>query len=136
MLRKKIFLTLFFCLLSGLFLAGLNIDYSHAQLKTLENLDQAGDAVYGSADAGQMREPNYVISVVGRIINVFLSVLGVIFLILLIYSGARWMMAGGNEESITKAKQTIYRAIIGLLIIAASYGISSFVVSNIVASTK
>jgi len=135
MLKKNIYFFVFFCLVSGLLFGLLNISHSYAQLDTLKTLEKAGIAAYGDADATQMQNEDYVMSVVGRIINVFLSVLGAIFLILLIYSGAMWMMAGGNEERITKAKQTIYRSIIGLIIIVASYGIASFVIKGIINST-
>jgi hypothetical protein len=135
-MQKKIvfFLTLVFFLGTLSFLI-TDIHYSQAQIEPLKVLDEAGEEAFGAAAAEEMGDKGYVVKVVARIINVFLSVLGIIFLILLIYSGALWMMAGGNEERITKAKQTIYRSIIGLIIIAASYGIATFVIKGIVAST-
>ncbi|MFA5359824.1 MAG: pilin [Patescibacteria group bacterium] len=68
-------------------------------------------------------------------INTALSLLGVIFLILMIYAGYTWMMARGEEEKVTKAKETITRAIIGLIIVVAAYAISSFVISNLESKT-
>ena len=40
---------------------------------------------------------------IGKIIQVFLGLLGVIFLILLIYAGWMWMTSQGNEEKVEKA---------------------------------
>jgi hypothetical protein len=37
------------------------------------------------------------------------------------------MTAGGDEQKVTKAKDSIRRAIIGLIIIVAAYGITYFV---------
>lgn len=68
---------------------------------------------------------------VGTIINAALSLLGVVFLVLLVYGGYKWMMASGNEEEVTKAKDIIWRAIIGLMIVMAAGAITFFVTSRI-----
>ena len=65
------------------------------------------------------------------IIKTALSFLGVLFLILMIYGGFLWMTARGNEEQVTKSKNLIIAAVIGLVIVLASYAISSFVVSSL-----
>lgn len=64
---------------------------------------------------------------VGAIIRTALSVIGMVFLVLTIYAGAIWMLAGGNEEQITKAKNIIKASAIGLVIIFAAYSITYFV---------
>jgi ABC-type multidrug transport system permease subunit len=46
----------------------------------------------------------------------FLGVLGLIFIILIIVAGFNFMTAGGDEQKVTKAKDSIRRAIIGLII--------------------
>ena len=61
-----------------------------------------------------------------------LSFLGVLFLILMIYGGYTWMMAAGNDEQIKKARDIIKAAVIGLIIVAAAYGISAFIGGAIV----
>lgn len=68
---------------------------------------------------------------ISSIIAIFLSFLGVIFLILMIYAGFNWMTAAGDEEKITKSKQTIRSAIIGLIIVVGAYGLSIFVIDRI-----
>jgi amino acid transporter len=65
--------------------------------------------------------------VVGIIIQAFLGLLGIIFIILIISAGFNWMTAGGEEEKVRKAKSTITNAVIGLIIIVASYAITYFV---------
>jgi hypothetical protein len=62
--------------------------------------------------------------VVALVISVFLSILGIIFLVLVIVAGYNWMTAGGNEEKVEKAKKTLTRAVIGLAIILAAYSIT------------
>ncbi len=61
------------------------------------------------------------------VIQAFLSLLGIIFVVLMLVAGYNWMTAGGEEEKIRKAKDTIKRAIIGLAIIILSYAITYFV---------
>jgi len=69
--------------------------------------------------------------IIGTIISVILSFLGVIFLILMVYGGYTWMMAAGNDEKVTKAKSLIKAAIIGLLIVVGAYAITIFVMARI-----
>ena len=65
--------------------------------------------------------------VVQMAIEGFLGLLAVIFVILMILAGYNWMTAGGDEQKVTKAKDTIRAAIIGLIIIVAAYAITFFV---------
>ncbi|HOZ53202.1 MAG TPA: hypothetical protein PK142_00810 [bacterium] len=66
---------------------------------------------------------------IGQIISIILSLLGVIFLVLLIFGGIQWMTAGGNDQQVEKAKNVIIRSIIGLIIILLAYVISVFVIT-------
>ncbi len=83
------------------------------------------EAGYGSATS-----ETTVLEIIGTAINVGLSLLGVIFIILILVAGYNWMTAAGDEEKIKKAGQTIRSAIIGLLIIAGAFAIWLFI-SNI-----
>lgn len=65
-----------------------------------------------------------------QIINVLLSLLGIICVSLMVYAGYNWMTSGGEEDKIKTAKGTIYAAIIGLVIILSAYSIMSFVLGN------
>lgn len=62
-----------------------------------------------------------------RIIDPLFSLMGIIFLILIIYGGILWMTGGGNPETIKKAKSILVNSLIGLLIILLSYGFTIFV---------
>lgn len=69
--------------------------------------------------------------VIGTLIKVFLSILGIIFLVLTLYAGFLWMTAAGNPDKVSKAKTLLAQAVIGLVLILASYAISNFVVDAI-----
>lgn len=74
-------------------------------------------------------------TLVGRFINVLLSVLGIIFVVLIVYAGFLYMTAGGSEDNVKKAKRLMSQAIIGLIIIVTAYAISAFVISQLVVAT-
>jgi hypothetical protein len=72
-------------------------------------------------------ETSSIGSIVATVIKAFLGLLGIIFIVLLVLAGYNWMTAAGDEQKITKAKDTIRTAIIGLIIIIAAYSITYFV---------
>jgi uncharacterized membrane protein YwzB len=72
----------------------------------------------------------------GNIINVFLGFLGIVFLVLMLYAGFMWMTAQGDEAKVKKAKDIIFQAIIGLIVIVAAYAISNFVLGSLLNSTR
>jgi len=55
-----------------------------------------------------------LIEIVGNIINILLSVTGIIFFITMLWSGGRWMTSGGNEKIVSEAKLTIRNALLAL----------------------
>ena len=105
-----------------------------AESKVLENLESAGKGM-GSADSSGAPAIDFP-TVVGSVIKVLLGVLGIIFLILIIFAGVKWMTAHGEKDDITKATDTIRQAIIGLAITLAAYAITDFVVSKIVGAVS
>ena len=65
--------------------------------------------------------------IVAQIIRAALGFLGIISVVLMMYSGFVWMTAGGNEEQVGRAKKILINATIGLVIILSAYGIVLFV---------
>lgn len=65
------------------------------------------------------------------IINWALVFLGLITVIMIIISGFMWLFAAGNEERIKKAQGILKGAIMGLLVIMASYGAASYIFTKI-----
>ena len=72
---------------------------------------------------------------IARIINVALSLLGVIAVVIILAGGFKWMLAGGNEEKTTEARKLIFAGIIGLAIILSAFAIARFVLSSLGAAT-
>lgn len=82
----------------------------------------------GAGDQGaNLPDPQDPRMIVGIMIRWALSLLGVFFVVLIIYAGFLWMSAGGNDDQISKAKSYIFNAVIGLIIILSAYSITIYV---------
>ncbi|MBI4779652.1 hypothetical protein HY797_04365 [Candidatus Falkowbacteria bacterium] len=66
-------------------------------------------------------------TLIGRIVGVGLSLLGVVFFVIIVYAGISWIMAMGKEEKINQAKEMIIGAILGLIVVLAAYAITHLV---------
>ncbi|HRY36742.1 MAG TPA: hypothetical protein P5230_02580 [Candidatus Magasanikbacteria bacterium] len=73
-------------------------------------------------------------SAVGLVLGQVSLYLGIIFFLLLVYSGFLWMTAGGNDSQVEKAKKIIFAAVAGLIISVSAYAITNFVFGNILSS--
>ena len=62
---------------------------------------------------------------VANIISAILAIVGALALMMFVWGGLMWMTSQGNTERVTKGKNTLVWAVIGLLIIFASYAILS-----------
>lgn len=102
-----------------LFLAphGVSAQEVGAGLQELQQTSGLGDSSFAS--------------IVGRIIRVVLSILGIITLGVVIFGGFLWMTAGGSEETVDKAKKTIANGVIGLTITLSAFAITQFVMSSL-----
>jgi len=95
-------------------------------------------AAFGLEDAAPavLKSQSSVPKIIGNVVKAGLGLVGVVFLILMIYAGIRWMTARGNATFAENAKDTITRAVIGLIIVASAYAITSFVISKVAAGTE
>jgi len=59
------------------------------------------------------------------VIQPVLGLLGLLFLVLMIYAGVLWMTASGNEKRVQKAKDILLAAVIGATIIVAAYAVTN-----------
>ncbi|MFA4999952.1 MAG: IPT/TIG domain-containing protein [Patescibacteria group bacterium] len=119
-MRKKISKNLLFFLLiaGGLLLARLVFAQDFGTEAVESGLD-------GALAAGDPR------TIAGRIINIALGFLGIIAVGFVIYGGFIWMTSGGEEEKVEKAKKILKSGVIGLVIILASWGIATFILTRL-----
>lgn len=67
----------------------------------------------------------------GRLAKFFVSGLGALTVLMVVYGGLQWVVAAGNQEKITKAKQTLTYAFVGLMIVMCSYIVINFIYTPI-----
>lgn len=94
--------------------------------ESLVNSQVGLQKIGATAFAGE--KPLDIREIVGRVINIILGFIGVIFLGLAIYGGFMYMTAAGNEEKTGKALSTIRNAVIGLLVVLVAWAITRFTV--------
>jgi hypothetical protein len=75
---------------------------------------------------------NKVNHILRHIVNLLSAIVGVVAVIMIIVGGFRYITSGGNDTSVTGAKNTILYAIIGLIIVALAQVIVRFVLDKIV----
>lgn len=68
----------------------------------------------------------------GSVVKGITASMGIVFFILMVYSGIVWMTARGEEDRVTKARETIIAATIGLAIVVSAYAVTQLVVDKII----
>jgi len=125
--RKQIiaFTISVFCLSAvvSFFLSVAPVKADEALFNSQTGLSEIGQ-VYGGEQAKQ--DPR---ALIGRIINIALGFLGVIFIGLTIFAGFQYMTAAGNEEQTKKALSLIKNAVIGLVIVLISWALTLFILT-------
>ncbi|MBU0731724.1 pilin [Patescibacteria group bacterium] len=131
---NKFFVLIFtFVLLSGFLLGGVALAADEEAPGLTFDPSQSDENLGSSEEVNLGDAPPMTIA--SNIINWALGFLGIIFLVLTIYGGFLWMTARGNEEQVKKAKQVLTGAVIGLVIVIASYGIAQFIYVYVAGST-
>lgn len=74
-----------------------------------------------------VEDQNDLGNISGTVINAALQLVGLIFMLLLVYAGILWMTARGEEAQIEKAQKIITASIIGLIITISAYAVTVFV---------
>lgn len=83
--------------------------------------ETANEALYDTSDATSGDITAYI----GKfIIGPVISILGAIFMVLMVYAGFLWMTAAGNSDQVKKAKDIFINSVIGLVIVAAAFAIT------------
>ena len=88
--------------------------------------------IKGAAENTQLIKNTTMPELIGSIIGIALSVVGVVFFLLVLYAGFTWMTAFGNEEKVTSSKSIMEQAAIGLVIVLAAYAIARFVFGELI----
>lgn len=74
-------------------------------------------------------------TIIVRLINISLGLIGIILVSLIVYAGFLWMTSGGASEKTEQAKKILRNSIIGLVIIVSSWAITRFVIERLLDAT-
>jgi type IV secretion system pilin len=70
-------------------------------------------------------------NIIHTVVNLLSAIVGVVAVIMIIVGGFRYITSGGNDTSVTSAKNTILYAIIGLVVVALAQLIVRFTLSKL-----
>ncbi len=70
-------------------------------------------------------------TLIGKVIIAALGIVGSIALLMFIYGGFVWMTAAGNQEMVTRGRNILIWAAIGLIVIFSSYALVKFVFQGV-----
>jgi len=131
MMKKKIKSFILFFSVASLVISGFLISamFVPAVLAQTFGIAEVNNGLAGSLTTS---DPRFI---VGRLIQIVLSFLGVIAIALIMYAGFIWTTSGGEEEKIERAKIILRNAVIGLVIILSSWGIATYVITKLMAAT-
>jgi hypothetical protein len=86
-----------------------------------------GNALKNTASGTDYGEPASVPQYIAGIVKVLLTLIGIVFVALIIYGGFLYMTAMGESDKVKKGKNVIIASVIGLIIILSGYSIAYFV---------
>lgn len=85
----------------------------------------------GQCSAASSDATTKINNLVKTVVNLLSAVVGIVAVIMIIVGGFRYVTSGGNDTSVTSAKNTILYAIIGLIVVALAQIIVRFTLSKL-----
>ena len=85
----------------------------------------------GQCNVAQTDATGQINHIIHTIVNLLSAVVGVVAVIMIIVGGFRYITSGGNDTSVTSAKNTILYAIIGLVVVALAQVLVRFTLSKL-----
>lgn len=102
------------------------IDNGLCSGSNLQFTDSPGQCSIATSDA-----TTKINNLVHTVVNLLSAIVGIVAVIMIIVGGFRYVTSGGNDTSVTAAKNTILYAIIGLVVVALAQIIVRFTLSKL-----
>lgn len=97
------------------------------------NVDPLGQACpAGSSSTVCKSKDDNISEVIKTVVNVLLFIIGIISVIMIIIGGIMYAVSAGDAGQVTKAKNTIFYALIGLAVAFFAFAIVNWVVARFV----
>lgn len=94
------------------------------------DISWAGEA-QGTFEGINPLETSNMPKLVGKALRALFGIIGTIALAIFIYGGALWMLSLGDEQRVTRARETMIWAGLGLLAVFGSYVVVQFVLNTL-----
>jgi hypothetical protein len=101
----------------------------NAGLCTGSNLEFTEDT--STSDCSTSDATERINNLIHTIVNLLSAIVGIVAVIMIIFGGLRYITSGGNDTSVTSAKNTILYAIIGLIIVALAQVLVRFTLNKV-----
>lgn len=97
--------------------------------------DLLKDTCGGTGNVGAVCDPvqknSNAQTVAKNVVNTLLYALGVVSVIMIIIGGFRYVTSSGDKAALVSAKNTIFYAVIGLVVAVLAFAIVQFVLSKV-----
>lgn len=97
-----------------------------------QRLCEGSGGTYAGGRCSTGGKPQTVEGTFKVIANTLLFLVGAIAVIMIIIGGLRYVTSGGDQSSVSSAKNTILYAVIGVIVAFAGYAIVNFVIDAII----
>jgi len=67
-----------------------------------------------------------------KIVNLLLYVIGAVAVIMIVVGGIKYVVSNGDSSAVTSAKNTIFYAVIGIVVAILAYAIVNFVITSFI----
>ncbi len=125
---KKLFVSVFTLLALIFAVSALVPHAAHAAVDVFQNCGGNADTAICKATGDKLFGPN---SIWTKILNALIYVTGSVSVLMIVIGGLRYAISGGDQGSISSAKNTILYAVVGLVLSVMGYAIVNFVLSRI-----
>ena len=95
-----------------------------------------GSIAPGGSGALEGANEHDLLSIGAGFINIFIGLLGIIFVLLVVYAGWLRIASQGEAAKVEKSNKLLIQSTIGMVIIVAAYAISNFLIKAAVQATK
>ena len=95
----------------------------------------AADFTQGTNGIDDVLGDKSPVDIIVGIIKIVMSFLGIIAVIIILIGGFKWMTSQGNTTKVEAATKLMTAGIVGMLIILAAWGVSIFVIDNLIKLT-
>lgn len=86
---------------------------------------ESGAYFYGGSD---LKTQEQWATFIGNLVSQFLIFIGVVFFILMVWGGTKYLLSKGDKDEAKKGLDIIKAGVIGLVIVALAYSISAVII--------